>query len=300
MTNDQLDAIRSQFGKKAAKYLASKHRGGSSGKKGSRYEDLFLTCKIVELAAQVIERGGPWPVVRGQIFAFVDDVVVATVEKTEYYQLKNAKCVSWSGGTHPISADFDMQFRLSQRTGDADPWTRLVVPDRVLMEKLRATIPAGIVLHTTVEFFPYIESLNRLVLEYPELHPSLAILSRSPVPNVDELEGVLATVMMGCFQHPNGASIHQILKDACRVVPTLLCAWQITDVAVFVRSDFKSVLDRINGLAYSFDKGFFRWKAYGTSGVFSVDCSTKQFAEFQDSVVQNKPTTFDDFEGLLP
>jgi hypothetical protein len=72
------------------------------------------------------------------------------------------------------------------------------------------------------------------------------------------------------------------------------------DEKQFVIPNFENTLAAIPGLTYSFDKGFFSWSAFGMSGIFSTDCASAEFAEFQAVVVQNHPITFDDFEGLLP
>lgn len=60
-------AIEDCLGKDAAKYAANKHRGGSSGAKGARYEDFFLAVKVAEAAAALVDDpDAEWPHVKGQ------------------------------------------------------------------------------------------------------------------------------------------------------------------------------------------------------------------------------------------
>ena len=80
----------------------------------------------------------------------------------------------------------------------------------------------------------------------------------------------------------------------------MLRSLDIVDLKQLIRTDFTNTIAAIQGLTYAFDKGFFSWSAFGTSGIFPSDCSDEQFAQFQETVVQQQPITFDDFEGLLP
>jgi hypothetical protein len=116
------------FGSSCADYITHKHVGGRSGKKGSRYEDLFLAYKAAEAAANQVDFPSPtWPFLVGQRLDFVDDAVLVSDSATEYYQLKNSVSVSWGSGAKSVADDFAKQFVLAQHRGEANPFTCLVV-----------------------------------------------------------------------------------------------------------------------------------------------------------------------------
>lgn len=149
------DDIRACLGEKLAQYAANKHRGGSSGAKGTRYEDHFATWMLVQAAAAFIEDPSTGdPHVTSQTLGFVDDLRVSSNLSTDYFQLKNAATVSWTSGEHPIAADFNYQFLLSKHRGEPTPRTNLTVSDAGLAVALSGSIPVDIRCHTAVLNFP--------------------------------------------------------------------------------------------------------------------------------------------------
>lgn len=299
---DQLkDLISTELGEDAFRYLLNKNRGGSSGKKGSRYEDIFFGYKIAEVAVEYFGQPGPWPLVHSQVLGFVDDVVVRASSKSEYCQLKNVATLTWTGGEHPIATDFEYQHVIASKLGEPAPCTQLVVSDQMLYDSLRESIPDRIKDYTSVKYFPYADgSLNRVVLESTDLRELLRPLSKSENPTLDELEGVLGVLIISSFHHPEGGTVDELLRSANRKTPNQLRSLVVADLKQFIRDDFRAVLAAIPSLTYSFDKGFFTWSGFGTSGTFPQDCASEQFAEFQEEVVRQRPLTFEDFEGLHP
>jgi len=295
------EAISSCLGEAACKYALNKKRGGSNGKKGTRYEDFFLAYKTAEAASQHSFSFDAWPYLEGQTLGFVDDAVLHKKDNAAHYQLKNVKAITWTGGEHPIETDFSYQIALSTSLLQPSPSTSLVVSDKALRDELLGSMPESIKAHSDVEFFPYGDgSFNRLVLEYPFIQDVLRPLSKSLSPTMDELVSVYGVLILGCMLHPEGASVDEIIRSAKRYVPDQLGSIGVVDMKKFVTPEFVHILGAIPGLVYAFDKGFFSWKAFGTSGVFEVDCSTEQFKQFQATVIQQQPATFDEFEGLLP
>lgn len=285
---------------KIVRYAANKHRGGSSGKKGSRYEDIFIGYKVAEIVASRVGRPvNSWPSVAGQTEEFVDDALVRRHDCVQYFQLKNVQSISWTGGDHPLETDFSLQYRLACFQGNQNPTTTLVVPDRALQAKLQATIPSAISGYSNVQFFPYSETLNRLVLENPSLHTALGTLARSRAPHIDELVGVLWVLTMAGNDFGCEVSVEEILHAAARHVPNQLRTSGIT-TPVVLRTAFVEILDRIAGLKYDASQGFFSWDAFGTSEIFDFDCATSQFEDFQKLIEQENPMTFERFEELLP
>jgi hypothetical protein len=286
------------LGQDAATYAANKHRGGSNGKKGARYEDAFLAYKVAEIAARRVGVfGNAWPLVAGQTQGFVDDVLVREATATNYFQLKNVKDITWTGGKHPITTDFSYQYRLACHENQPGPITTLVVADEALRDNLQAAMPAEIAPHSAVVFFPYSETLNRLVLENPALHDTLRKISRSSNPPMDDLVGVLGVLVMASGEFVQEVSVEEIFRAAHRYYPGQIRTVGITSPAV-LRAQFVSIVDGIAGLQYDVSQGFFSWDGYGTSGIFDFDCSHPRFEEFQKLVEEQRPTTFERFEEL--
>lgn len=300
MTNASASILACFQDDKIVRYAANKHRGGSSGKKGSRYEDVFVGYKVAEIvAARVGVPAEAWPSVAGQTEEFVDDALVRRQDSVQYFQLKNVQNIIWTSGDHPLETDFSLQYRLACFQGHPNPTATLVVPDQALQAKLQATMPAAISGYSDVQFFPYSETVNRLVLENPSLHGALGALSRSRVPHIDELVGVLWVLTAAGNDFASEVSVEEILHAAARYVPNQLRTLGIT-APVVLRTAFVEIVDRIAGLKYDVSQGFFSWDAFGTSGIFDFDCATPQFEDFQRLIEQENPTTFERFEELLP
>jgi len=289
------------LGADALKYAQNKKKGGDNGKKGTRYEDFYLAYRAAEVAVSYLGKPVPWPSIHGQVLGFVDDVVVRSGEKTEYSQLKNVKTIGWQTGDHPLETDFRYQFQVATALGEPTPLTDLVVSREELKTALGVAIPDSIIDHTAVKYFPYGDgSINRLILENPELQKVLAQLSKKLNPTLDELEGVLGVLVLTGFHYPDGGSVDEIIRATSKIHPNYLCSLNVADVKQFILPGFENALAGITGLAYAFQKGFFSWTAFGMSETFGTDCSTQQFADFQNQVVHRQPMTIDDFEGLLP
>ena len=295
--------IKACLGEDAAKYAANKHRGGSSGNKGTRYEDFFMAYKVVKAAAFLVkDPEAPDPHVQGQVFGFVDDVRIATNVGTEYFQLKNkTEGVSWSSGNHSIAKDFEYQVVLSQHCGEPEPRTTLVVPSTELVSALKQCMPDEIQKHTQVEHFPWSGTVNRLVLECSELRETLSTLANVETPTPDVLSGVFGAMLMACCEHPNGATTCELAACVRNMYPGLLRLLPITeDWERCFRPEFKGVLDAINGLVYGAKRGYFYWMCAGTSGVFSASILSEEFARFQEDIIQSMPKSFEKFEEVLP
>lgn len=287
------------LGQAAATYAANKHRGGASGKKGSRYEDYFLAYKVAEIVSRRTVADAPWPRLVGQSQGFVDDVVINDAAATEHYQLKNAATITWLGGTHPIATDFAHQYVLAAYLQLPSPTTHLVVPSATLAATLAGDMPSAISVHSSVVQFPYSETLNRLVLENISLHTVLGNLARTRNPSKDELVGVLGVLVMACGEFPAGGGVDEIIGIANRYMPRQLKTVGVV-APVLLRTDFVKILARIGGLTYDVNQGFFAWSGFGTYGTLNFDCADERFDAFQLLVEQKQPMTFDGFEELLP
>ncbi|WP_157903250.1 hypothetical protein [Cupriavidus malaysiensis] len=290
------------FGEASLSYARNKHRGGQSGKKGTRYEDYFATLRVAEIAAEHVKIGGKkpdWPKIEGQAVGFVDDLVLSSVAETQHSQCKNSPSVTWSGGEHPIAGDFAMQHDLAAATGKPDPRMELVVSDSELAEKLRNCIPDNIEPYSSVRLFPYATTANRLVLEDKEIQRTLAHLTRAEEPELDELSETFQAILLSWIETDGQCSIGELLARAGKQSPQLLRTFPITDGVEHLSPGFVAALAAVNDLKYSVKRGFFSWYSSGTSGIFPHDCGTEEFARFQKRVIKNAPSNFDAFWDLL-
>lgn len=294
--------ITACLGPAVAQYAANKHRGGSNGNKGTRYEDFFITAQVVDEAVKLFENPGqPVPHVKGQAPGFVDDLRIATDTSTKYFQLKNQKNVSWTAGEHPIADDFAYQVTLSKHLGEPNPSTNLVVSSEILALSLEKSIPSPIQEHTEIQHFPWTETANRLLLESPDLRQQVAKLSHCETPTHDAIYGAFCMLQMACNEHPQGATVLELLKRASSFCPgQLRLPPPEEDWESHLDPKFKQALAVVPGLVYSVQRGFFHWSGFGTSGVFGSSVLSNEFNQFQNDIVQQQPKTFEEFEEVLP
>lgn len=294
--------IHACLGKDAAAYAANKARGGSSGKKGARYEDFFLAYKTAEAAVCLLDDpDGHNPHVQGQVFGFVDDARVASDAATHYFQLKNKDAVSWVDGVHPLETDFAYQVVLSKHLNEPETATHLVVPTAQLAEGLRASIPATIAGHSHVHHFPWCETANRLVLECEELREWLLRLASIENASHDVLSGALGSLLLASIERPDGATVRELVDCARSMFPGQLRMLPASeDWERHFLPAFQQVLAKIPGLVYGAKRGFFHWSAFKTHGVFGSHVISDEFAEFQNLIIETNPKTFEEFEEVLP
>lgn len=292
--------IEKLFGEAGLKYLRNKHTGGTSGKKGTRYEDHFATSKIVEALADHVQNGTALPIIEEQALGFVDDLIVADSLTTKYYQCKNSASVSWTGGAHPIGEDFKCQIGLATALQKPSPLVELVVADAETAGTLAGKIPADIASCTSVLHFPYFGGVNQLILAYEPLREQLAALTRKEQPDLDDLEGVFSALLLAWIKVIGACPVDAIAGSARKQSPQLLRAIPVTDGMEYLRQDFIDALVGVPELSYSVKRGFFSWAAEGCSETFTCECASEEFARFQQRVVQAEPSNFDDFWDLLP
>ncbi|MFS8082730.1 MAG: hypothetical protein ACMG51_04705 [Ginsengibacter sp.] len=294
--------IRTCFGPSCLEYVTNKHAGGTSGKKGSRYEDLFVAYKAAEVAANQVEfPGAPWPFLAGQQLNFVDDALLSSDSATEYFQLKNALSVAWGHGAKTIGDDFSKQFTLAQHRGDKNPLTHLVVSSESEQVKLSNSIPNAIMGHTKVSFFPYYKegTINSLVVGSRDVQNILIKIVKDENAALDSMESALTLISAACMEHPGGCSVEKIIEYVHKRYPGHLRLFSIADFSSSLTKAFVDTLAEIKGLWYSLSRGYFNWSGYGTSGSFQHDCFSDQFVKFQERIVEVSPATFDDFEKLV-
>lgn len=295
-------SVTKVLGERWIAYIERKKIGGDNGQKGVRFEDFFAAYRLAEeLSNRLASPSNPTPFMALQAEAIVDDLVVTWGNsKATYYQCKNVAKISWSSGTHPLADDFRAQYLLSSHLNQTDIRTAIVVPTEELSRTLACSTPSEISHHTDVLCFPYCDGkFNRLVLENSQLRDLLIKLSRVADPANDELVNVFGALLHGILSNNGRGDCDQLFLGAQSLSPHLirLMPDQLADFKVL--DGFETTLAKVAGLMYRFSRGFFHWKAFGTSGVFHQNCLSQEFERFQRRVVECQPATFDEFEVLL-
>lgn len=289
------------MGSDVADYARKKHTGGKAGNKGTRYEDHYAVFRVVQLSAGLLTGSNVDPSVTSQVVGLVDDLRLADNDSTEYYQLKNKQEISWTSGDHPLCVDFANQFSLSTHLNEPGPVTSLVVPCADKRATLEQGKPEEISSHTKVHYFPWVETVNRLVIEHQDLRYWLVEISNVEDPTDDVLVGAYCALLAAFVNSPDGANVSELLASAAKMYPgQIRLSPQNANWGDLLDDSFKTKIDRIPGLMYVAARGFFRWEAFDTSGVFPFDLTSVEFKEFQRLVVTQNPQTFDEFEELLP
>jgi hypothetical protein len=118
-------------------------------------------------------------------------------------------------------------------------------------------------------------------------------------PSLDAMESALTLILAACNAHPQGCSVEDIVRYVHEKYPATLRLFPIGVYESVLIDAFRDILDKIKGLWYGVPRGYFKWSAYGTSGLFPKDCFSEQFKKFQERIVAAAPATFEDFEKLI-
>ena len=219
-------------GQDAVALLQRRLRGGASGHKGVRYEQLFGTHRIARLIRKLVDTGDD-AVVEWQSKGFVDDFVVRRdgIRSFKGYQLKDAEAVSWTAGNQSIESDFALQHAVCQAEGYDDVRLRLVCSRAPLIPQLEASVPARIAPYAKSFFFPHGPTLLPIMMGYDWMTDDFAYLSRNDHPTRIEVSQV-AGVLMGAwdFEAPT-ALVSAVMGRARDMSPTLLRTLQSDEAA---------------------------------------------------------------------
>ncbi len=292
------EEIQHQFDAATLKYLQNKNRGGSSGQKGTRYEDYFAVYKLTQLARGIIEFGSRVHF-SSQLLAFVDDLVIdINGERRQHYQLKNSSNVAWASGKHPIQADFANQQRLNQNYPHRSHLF-LVVADKACATRLVANIPADIQPFSRVVYFPYAPDIMALLEQVPGFKDALTYLSAFENPEPDKLDYV-AKALIGAWVTSNFINVSgkDLLLIAQRQTPQYIRSFTTN---LELEPQFEKILRNIEDLEYNLAKGFLHWDyadglQYGTQP-YSIE--TDAFRRLQERIIHHNPRTFEELEPLL-
>lgn len=298
------DIISKNLDKTEILYLRNKHKGGSNNRKGADYENCFMTFKILE-SSSIHRDHIPQVKIQDQIFCYVDDLRIETPIETGYFQLKNSNKTYWGtkNQERTITTDFKGQFNLSKTVGEQNPKTTLVVSCKENKKKLFQSIPDAIVEHTKVFYFPDTKgSFNQLITEdYEGVKDMLRSITMVENATDDVLEGTFSSLLIAKKSSENITTVEEALSQASKLYPTQVRPFPMDQNWLkHLLPGFTEILDDISGLVYGTERGVFHWKCYGMSGVFGYPVTSDIFKKFQEQIINNPPTDYEEFEEALP
>lgn len=299
--------VTTTFGDETLTYLKNKHRGGVSGGKGTRYEDVFAVVQAAEHACRLNVACGAVSLEAQAPLYFIDDLVVRehgnAVE--DCFQLKNSPSVTWGSGEKCIADDCIKQLMLSAAAGQPAPKVVLVTSDGDCAASLQASVPEELSGKVEVRWFPWAERSNVMCQLWPAAVEAVAWLSKYEAPNFQQVSDVL-TVLIGVWSSQDGSIVVSALIEKARELsPTLIRPLVADDVVQQALTDeFKNALAAIDNFSYSIVKGFFVWdfsfpNGSTQQGIFAKDCLSDSFKKFQARVVKLQPMTFEEIEEEL-
>ena len=289
-TADELRAIKSQY------------RGGVSGAKGSQYEDVYATWRLINAMERYLATGLGASVQR-QALCAVDDVVYEDTGTEEYCQLKTSPATAWTAEGGKLEAQFALQQRLCQNAPTLKPFVlRLVTPDERRRTLLEDGLPVSLSETTRVDYFQGFENLSELWTVGGACYELLTDLCAFEGDSPSRRENIFF-VFFDVIQKAPAAtpcSLNQVIEEVMQQRPT--CALRLRDFALpekwpqavsILRGIANLNVDIIGGIChYVYEEGFLEEGDIGRTG-------TERLERFLDRVIEREPETFDEFQSLL-
>lgn len=219
--------------------LENKHRGGVNNEKGAKYEEYYATYRIASLLPSCLDQ---CILIKSQVEgAYIDDLLIKTGVKHDYFQLKNVQNVkqSWT----EIKEDVVSQIQLSIDKKE-DFSVTLVYSD----VSFNTILPEDIVDYFNFEWFPSTKSILELIGKYNPFKNALMDLSVFENPDDDTLYG-LARYILGHWcgiDRQEGLLVSELADSLkCSNLNTIL------DSNRDISLECKEILDRITGFTYA-------------------------------------------------
>ena len=222
---------------------------------------------------------------------FVDDLLIAHPDKNVYHQLKNTQSLTWNtkSSERTIASDFENQITDCR---ERDEQFALKLVYSAANSQVGESVPDNIKDYTTIEYFPYEEDLNGLVLISSDFQNALRqILVNGKEATVDELVNV-AVVFLGAWRgcgNKNRVRLSDIVEKAQRMRYFNLTIFPDGEICKACRD----ILDAIEGLRYSVNGRMFYWQL----GAFTGSCPWPEGKE--QEIIDKRPTTRRELVAIL-
>jgi hypothetical protein len=280
---------------------AQRKIGGDNNKKGNRYEDAFAVFRLIQLAPRVA-RDGVVVTVQEQAGCPVDDFLFREGGMRHYYQLKDDLQITWGLRDEKLKKEYVAQKRACDDQGGEYTLTVVVSHDHRKVS-LDENLPAELKDAVAVLHFPAVKRPSELA-RHPDLREPLVRVSASRTPGGELLRAIAEGFALAWIEsEPDGDGVCdldrmlQFLRDrpsyrVHRPLPAVVHAeWDL----------FQEVLAAVPELSWHVDGGHFEWSLPPReAGLFTAPCDSDGFRRFVDRVLATRPSSFDDFEGLLP
>ena len=290
--------VENLFGSDVLTYFKNKQRGGANNQKGAKYENLFAVMQLADLFYLLANENAEDIEIHTQAAAFVDDLVILDSHHNSqrHFQLKNKTTVTWGAAIKSICDDFHKQKLLNDDISIENTKTYLVCSNQTNAQTLKQSIPDSISNFSDVIFFPEAQTINQLILIYPEFKIALERICFSN--ESDKLEA-LATILLGHWanQKTTEFSGKKLLSGLENIFPNYLA--KAATVAGLM-PQVKNIFSTITHFEYKIENGYFSWNyANLDSGFIPYPVDSHTFIEFQRKVIAKHPNQFSELEGIL-
>ena len=275
--------------------------GGDNNKRGNRFEDFFAVFSLVRCATKVIDEGSVVRV-REQAGCPVDDLLLVEPEASHFHQLKADKAITWGEAGRKLEKEYLAQ-KAACEAATISFWLVVVVADEGRKKSLTDNMPADLAGCTTVFLFPVLARASDLALRKDVVGDTLGELCAGRAAGVAEHQHIVRAFHTAWVEHEPDA-------DGFCVLGTLIAKIREWGIGRLRHSwvdrpaawaEAERVLNSISGLRWWVDRGYFEWEYPPTDrGLSQEPCGSESFKRFIQRLVEMKPSSFAEFERLLP
>lgn len=275
--------------------------GGDNNKRGNRYEDFFVLFRLIQFAPRVIS-GGAMIRLKEQAGSPVDDLLLEEPEAFHYHQLKADKSITWGESAQKLEREFLAQ--KAECESVQQPFKlMLVVRDEGRKQSLAEKMPEALTSCTTVFQFPELARPSDLALRRDILGETLKEIRASRADSVTEDQHIVRAFHIAWVDHEPDTEGFCVLGG----VIDKINEWRIGrlrhdwDNRPEEWGEAEKILASIPGLHWWADRGYFEWEYPPTDrGLCPEPCTSEGFHRFLHRLIERKPTSFVEFERLLP
>lgn len=274
--------------------------GGESNKRGNRYEDGFAVYRLIRLAPRVIHEG---IVVRikEQAGCPVDDLLILEANVHHYYQLKDDRQITWGAASGKLRREF-LDQKTQCESGGEEATLTVVVSREDRRVSLVKHLPGELEGFVRVVHFPPVRRPSELTRR-PDTREDLIRIIPWKVP------GHAGLVDLACGFHlawvesqPDSEGFGDLgaMIAWLRRQPAFQLVRPLPDPIHPLWIRFEEIVSAILGLSWCVDRGYFEWFYPPREAGHGEACDGENFRRFVDRVLDRVPTTFEEFEVLLP